>query len=99
MTLIAEMESPGTSCCGHADSARRPSRNDLALVRMPVTHQPLVAAVGQLVGKAAEQGRDFGLNRLHHPATVSLSKAPSAFALPRWGHLPVRVLRDQPKKC
>ena len=36
--------------------------------------------------------------RSSYPATVSLSKAPSAFALPRLGHLPVRsCLRDQPK--
>ena len=56
---------------GHADSARRPGRNDLALGRMPVTHEPLVAAVGQLVGRAAEQGRDFGLNRL--PSSHSLA--------------------------
>ena len=41
---------------------------------MPVAHKPLVAAVGQLVGMAAEQGRDFGLNRLHQQRSRAVAQ-------------------------
>ncbi len=38
--------------------------HDLALGQMPMAYQPLAAISGELVGVAAEQGRDFGFNRM-----------------------------------
>jgi putative tryptophan/tyrosine transport system substrate-binding protein len=38
--------------------------HDLAPGQMPMAHQPLAAISGELVGVAAEQGRDFGFNGL-----------------------------------
>src|SRR6202035_408610 len=56
----------------HGD--RTDAGHDLALGQMPVAHKPLVAAVGQLVGMAAEQGRDFGLNRLHQQRSRAVAQ-------------------------
>ena len=56
----------------HGD--RTDAGHDLALGQMPVAHKPLVAAVGQLVGMAAEQGRDFGLNRSHQQRSRAVAQ-------------------------
>jgi hypothetical protein len=55
----------------HGD--RTDAGHDLALGQMPVAHQPLATVIGQLVGMAAEQGRDFRLDSLRqqHSRTVA----------------------------
>ena len=50
----------------HGD--RTDAGHDLALGQMPVAHQPLAAVVGQLVGMAAEQARNLGLDGLRQTA-------------------------------
>src|SRR6266700_3073573 len=49
---------------GAAHGDRTDAGHDLALRQMPMAHQPLAAVSGELVGVAAEQGRDFGFNGL-----------------------------------
>src|SRR5207245_4787919 len=49
---------------GAANGDRTDACHDLALGQMPMAHQPLAAISGELVGVAAEQGRDFGFNGL-----------------------------------
>jgi hypothetical protein len=41
---------------------------------MPVTHQPLAAIVGQLVGMVAEQGRNFGLQGLRQQRSCAVAQ-------------------------
>jgi hypothetical protein len=41
---------------------------------MPVAHQPLAAVVSQLVGMAAEQGRNFGLDRLRQKRSRAVAQ-------------------------
>jgi hypothetical protein len=41
---------------------------------MPVTHQPLAAIVGQLVGMVAEQGRNFGLHGLRQQRSCAVAQ-------------------------
>jgi hypothetical protein len=43
---------------------------------MTVAHQPLPAAIGELVGMAAEQGGNFGLDDLRQQAS-SVSGSPN----------------------
>jgi hypothetical protein len=43
---------------------------------MTVAHQPLPAAIGELVGMAAEQGGNFGLDGLRQQAS-SVSGSPN----------------------
>jgi hypothetical protein len=45
-------------------AARLAFRHDLALGQMPVAHQTLAAVIGELVGMAAEQGGNLGLDGL-----------------------------------
>src|SRR5262249_29486240 len=47
-----------------AHSHRTDAGHDLTLGQMPVAHQPPPAIIGKLVGMAAEQARNLGLNRL-----------------------------------
>ena len=41
---------------------------------MPVAHQPLAAIVGQLVGMAAEQGRNLGLDGLRQQRSRAVAQ-------------------------
>jgi hypothetical protein len=49
---------------GAAHGDRTDVGHDLAVGQVPMAHQPLAAISGELVGVAAEQGRDFGFNGL-----------------------------------
>src|SRR5262249_26367577 len=52
---------------------RTDAGHDLALGQMPVAHQPPAAIIGELVGMAAEQARNLGLDGLRqkHPRAVA----------------------------
>src|SRR5262249_24184053 len=56
----------------HGD--RPDAGHDLALGQMPVTHQPLAAIVGQLVGMVAEQGRNFRLYGLRQQRSCAVAQ-------------------------
>ena len=61
----------------HARAAHRDrtdAGHDLALGQMPVAHQSLVAAVGQLVGMAAEQGCNLGLDSLRQQRSRAVAQ-------------------------
>src|SRR5215207_154506 len=66
-----------TNTVAHARTAhgdRTNAGHDLAFRQMSVAHQPLAAVLGQLVGMDAEQGRDFGLDRLHQQRSRAVAK-------------------------
>src|ERR1700719_378608 len=61
----------------HARTAHRDRTNaghDLAFEKMPVAHQPLAAVIGQLVGMAAEQSRNLGLDRLRQQRSRAVAQ-------------------------
>ena len=60
--LCTQQRWPRVPGAAHGD--RTDAGHDLALGQMPMAHQPLAAIIGELVGVAAEQGRDFGFNGL-----------------------------------
>jgi hypothetical protein len=41
---------------------------------MPMAHQALAAVIGELVGVAAEQGGDFGLDRLRQQGSRPIAQ-------------------------
>ena len=56
----------------HGD--RTDAGHDLALGQMPMAHQPLAAVVGQLVGMAAEQGGNLGLDGLRQQRSRAVAQ-------------------------
>ncbi len=63
----------------HARTAHRDrtdAGHDLALGQMPVADQPLAAIIGQLVGMAAEQGRNLRLDGLRQQRSRAVAQTP-----------------------
>src|SRR5262249_35393106 len=57
-----------------AHSHRTDAGHDLTLGQMPVAHQPPPAIIGKLVGMAAEQARNLGLNRLRQKRSRAVAQ-------------------------
>ena len=57
-----------------AHSHRTDAGHDLTLRQMPVAHQPPPAIIGKLVGMAAEQARNLGLNRLRQKRSRAVAQ-------------------------
>src|SRR6266704_1053468 len=82
--LCTQQRWPRVPGAAHGD--RTDAGHDLALGQMPMAHQPLAAIIGELVGVAAEQGRDFGFNGLcqQHAGTVGKTSVSESAKLPGW---------------
>ncbi len=84
VVLCTQQRWPRVPGAAHGD--RTDAGHDLALGQMPMAHQPLAAIIGELVGVAAEQGRDFGFNGLcqQHAGTVGKTSVSESAKLPGW---------------
>ena len=65
----ATVANPGTTHRHRSDAG-----HDLTLGQMPVTHQPSVAIIGQLVGMAAEEARNLGLHGMRQQRSRAVAQ-------------------------